>query len=145
MVATGARFFEELHFIITGGHNDDLCEGAQREYGPRELLLRQVRQEVCLVLDGVWRQREPDLAGWVLWWGPHQPGVVARGNPVKAPAEVRFQVLVEGAELHPAQECRRWSEPSQDSTPSVSASCTSVPHKLCFSLHRHESLKSKGR
>lgn len=40
-----------------------LCKGAQRKHSPRKLLLRQVCQEVCLVFNGVWRQRKPDLAG----------------------------------------------------------------------------------
>ena len=78
-----------------------LHEGSQGEYGAGELLLRQVSQEICLVLHCIWRHGEPDLAARVPPRTPHQPCIVPRAYPVKLPAKMSLQVLVESPKLYP--------------------------------------------
>lgn len=107
-----------------------LGEVAQREQRARQLALAQVRQEVGLVLDGIGGQRQPYLLLLSLLLlrclsacrhrrcmlpcrsllrrrrdrcPPLQPGIVPRGNPVKGAAVLRFQVLVKGPKLDPAE------------------------------------------
>ena len=50
----------------TTGRSPHLCEGAKREYRARELLLREVGQEVRLVLDRVRGERQSDRGGRVV-------------------------------------------------------------------------------
>ena len=79
-----------------------LCESPQGEDGARQLLLRQVRQEVGLILDSIRRHGKPDLAAAVPAWVPHKPCVVPGAYPVKCLTEVARKVLIKGAKLYPA-------------------------------------------
>ena len=92
-------------------------------------------QEVGLILDRIRRHGKPDLAARVPCWIPQKPCVVPRAYPVKCATEMARQMLIEGAEFHPAGATEGFSSAQPLLQVRVAANVPFRPHSAATGMH----------